>query len=231
MIEINLLSNARKRSRATSSAKFDFGAFAGSVSERFKDPWLGVAIVGMVVGLSAAGAMWFFQGRTEAALVERENIAVQDSSRFAAVVKQMGAAEAQRDSINRQIAVIRAIDGDRFVWPHVLDEVSRALPTYTWLSSVAQSNPTAAIPADSVGDGGGSPQVNLRVIGITVDVQALTIFMTQLEASPFLEGVTLAVSEVAMAEGKQVTEFTLDMAYSKPDKSEIRTVPLSVAVR
>lgn len=231
MIEINLLSNARKRSRATSSAKFDFGAFAGSVSERFKDPWLGVAIVGMVVGLSAAGAMWFFQGRTEAALVERENIAVQDSSRFAAVVKQMHAAEAQRDSINRQIAVIRAIDGDRFVWPHVLDEVSRALPTYTWLSSVAQSNPTAAIPADSVGDGGGSPQVNLRVIGITVDVQALTIFMTQLEASPFLERVTLAVSEVAMAEGKQVTEFTLDMAYSKPDKSEIRTVPLSVAVR
>ena len=231
MIEINLLSNARKRSRATSSAKFDFGAFAGSVSARFKDPWLGVAIVGMVVGLSAAGAMWFFQGRTAAALVERENIAVQDSSRFAAVVKQMHAAEAQRDSINRQIAVIRAIDGDRFVWPHVLDEVSRALPTYTWLSSVAQSNPTAAIPADSVGDGGGSPQVNLRVIGITVDVQALTIFMTQLEASPFLEGVTLAVSEVAMAEGKQVTEFTLDMAYSKPDKSEIRTVPLSVAVR
>lgn len=231
MIEINLLSNARKRSRATSSAKFDFGAFAGSVSARFKDPWLGVAVVGMVVGLSAAGAMWFFQGRTEAALVERENIAVQDSSRFAAVVKQMGAAEAQRDSINRQIAVIRAIDGDRFVWPHVLDEVSRALPTYTWLSSVAQSNPTAAIPADSVGDGGGSPQVNLRVIGITVDVQALTIFMTQLEASPFLERVTLAVSEVAMAEGKQVTEFTLDMTYSKPDKSEIRTVPLSVAVR
>ncbi len=231
MIEINLLSNARKRSRATSSAKFDFGAFAGSVSERFKDPWLGVAIVGMVVGLSAAGAMWFFQGRTEAALVERENIAVQDSSRFAAVVKQMHAAEAQRDSINRQIAVIRTIDGDRFVWPHVLDEVSRALPTYTWLSSVAQSNPTAAIPADSVGDGGGSPQVNLRIIGITVDVQALTIFMTQLEASPFLEGVTLAVSEVAMAEGKQVTEFTLDMTYSKPDKSEIRTVPLSVAVR
>ena len=231
MIEINLLPNARKRSRATSSATFDFGAFAGSVSARFKDPWLGVAVVGMVVGLSAAGAMWFFQGRTAAALVERENIAVQDSSRFAAVVKQMHAAEAQRDSINRQIAVIRAIDGDRFVWPHVLDEVSRALPTYTWLSSVAQSNPTAAIPADSVGDGGGSPQVNLRVIGITVDVQALTIFMTQLEASPFLEGVTLAVSEVAMAEGKQVTEFTLDMAYSKPDKSEIRTVPLSVAVR
>lgn len=230
MIEINLLPNARKRSRATSSAKFDFGAIAGSVSERFKDPWLGIAVAGMVIGLGAAGAMWFFQGRAESALVERETIAVQDSSRFAAVVKQMRAAEAQRDSINAQIAVITAIDGDRFVWPHVLDEVSRALPTYTWLSSVAQSNPTAAITADSMG-GGASSQVNIRVIGITVDVQALTIFMTQLEASPFLERVTLAVSEVAVAEGKQVTEFTLDMLYSKPDKSEIRTVPLSVAVR
>ena len=36
MIEINLLPNARKRSRASSSAKFDFGAFMGNLSARFQ---------------------------------------------------------------------------------------------------------------------------------------------------------------------------------------------------
>jgi len=76
-----------------------------------------------------------------------------------------------------------------------------------------------------------APKLQVRVIGITVDIQALTIFMKQLEASAFLEGVTLAVSKVETAEGKQVTEFTLDMNYSKPDKSVIRTVPLTIAVR
>jgi Tfp pilus assembly protein PilN len=230
MIEINLLPNARKKSRATSSAKFDFGAAMGGMSERFKDPWLGVAIGGAVVGLALIGFMWWSQGRTMNALAEREQVAVQDSSRYAAVVAQMNAAQAQRDSINQQIAVITALDGFRFVWPHVMDEISRALPTYTWLTSVAQSNQTAAVSPESATEGG-VPPINVRVIGITVDMQAITILMTQLEASPFIANVQLAGTEVALAEGKQVTEFTIDMSYSKPDRSEIRTVPLSVAVR
>ncbi len=234
MIEINLNPSARKKSRATSSSsKFDFGATMGNVTSRFKDPWLLIAVGGVLIGLLGVGAQWFLQGRAETDLIARERVAVQDSARYAAVVAQRRAAEAQRDSINRQIEVIKALDGNRFVWPHILDEVSRALPTYTWITSVAQSNRVAA-PAPVVVDGKtvpAPPVLGIRVVGITVDVQALTIFMKQLESSPFLQGVTLAVSEVALVEGKQVTEFTLDMQYSKPDPSVIRTVPLSVAVR
>ena len=230
MIEINLLPNARKRSRASSSAKFDFGAFMGNLSARFQDPWLGVAVGGVLVGVVAIGAMWFFQGQTERTLREREQVAVQDSARFAAVVAERRAIEAQRDSVTRQIAIISSLDADRFVWPHIMEEISRALPTYTWLTSVAQANPAAtANPAAAVENT--APPMVVTIIGLTVDIQALTVFMKQLEASPFLGNVTLRVSEVAVAEGKQVTEFTHDVTYTKPDASEIRTVPLSVAVR
>lgn len=230
MIEINLLPNARKKSRSSSSAsKFDFGAFTGNLTSRMKDPWLLVAIAGVVIGVAGVGAQWYFQGRAETALLERERVAVQDSARYAAVVAQRDAAEAQRDSISRQIAVITALDGERFVWPHVMDEVSRALPTYTWLTSLRQSNPAAAASPEASVDG--APAVAIRLIGQTVNVQALTVFMRQLEASPFLSAVTLAVSEVALVDGKEVTEFTLDLQYAKPDPSVIRTVPLSVAVR
>jgi len=72
---------------------------------------------------------------------------------------------------------------------------------------------------------------SLRVIGLTVDLQALTIFMKQLEASDFLENVTIAGTQATQSEGKTVTEFTLDMAYSKPPASAVRTVPLTIAVR
>jgi Tfp pilus assembly protein PilN len=78
---------------------------------------------------------------------------------------------------------------------------------------------------------GTAPKLTVRVIGLTVDVQALTIFMKQLEASEFLENVTLAGSDATTVEGKQVTEFTLDMAYSKPPATAVRTVPLTIAVR
>jgi Tfp pilus assembly protein PilN len=230
MIEINLLPNARKKSRSSSSASsFDFGAFTGNLTSRMKDPWLLVAIAGVVIGLAGVGAQWFFQGRAETALLERERVAVQDSARYAAVVAQRESAEAQRDSISRQIAVITALDGERFIWPHVMDEISRALPTYTWLSSVRQSNPAAAASPEATVES--TPTVAIRVIGLTVNVQALTVFMRQLEASPFLQDVTLAVSELTVVDEKEVTEFTLDINYARPDASMIRTVPLSVAVR
>ena len=230
MIEINLLPGARKKSRSSGGSSIDVRAFAASLGERFKDPWMGIAVGGVAVGLLAIGGMWVLQGREEAALLEQESVAVQDSTRFEGVVRATRVAEAQRDSIQRQMSIIAAIDGERFIWPHVMDEVSRALPTYTWLRSVNQTNASSTVTPEAVA-AGTAPKLTVRGIGLTVDVQALTIFMKQLEASEFLENVTLAGSDATTVEGKQVTEFTLDMAYSKPPATAVRTVPLTIAVR
>jgi Tfp pilus assembly protein PilN len=230
MIEINLLPGARKKKSSSKSASLNLGAVFGDFASKLKDPWLAIAIIGVVIGLGASGGMYVLQGREAAALEEQQRVAVQDSTRYAAVLAQRAAATSQRDSILRQIAVISAIDGDRFIWPHVMDEVSRALPTYTWLRSVAQTSSAAPISPEAAA-AGDAPRLGLRLIAYTVDIQAVTIFMKNLEASPFLENVTLGVSEQAVTDGKEVTQFTLDMQYSKPDGSAIRTVPLSIAVR
>ena len=60
--------------------------------------------------------------------------------RFKAFLQREAASEEPiRDSILAQIRRIRTVDGDRYVWPHILDEVSRALPPtpgwWTWPSS------------------------------------------------------------------------------------------------
>lgn len=230
MIEINLLPGARKKSRGSGASSFNVRALLGSLGERFKDPWLGVAAGGVAVGLAAVGAMYVLQGRTERELLAQELAAVQDSTRFDNVVKQTRAAEAQRDSIQRQMTIIAAIDGERFVWAHVLDEISRALPTYTWLRTVQQGSAAATVSPEAVA-AGTAPKLSVKIIGYTVNIQALTIFMRNLEASPFLQNVTLEKSEVATVEGKQVTEFTVDVQYTKPPASAIRTVPLTIAVR
>lgn len=230
MIEINLLPGARKKKGSSKGASLNLGAAFGDLASKLKDPWLAIAIVGVVLGLSASGAMYALQGREAATLEEQQRVAVQDSTRYAAVLAQRSAAESQRDSILRQIAVISAIDGDRFIWPHILDEVARALPTYTWLRSVAQTSSSAPISPEAAA-AGSAPRLGLRIVAYTVDIQAVTIYMKNLEASPFLENVTLGVSDKAMTDGKEVTQFTLDMQFSKPDGSAIRTVPLSIAVR
>lgn len=230
MIEINLLPGARKKKSSSGGSSLNVGAALSDLASRLKDPWLIIAVVGVVLGLASAGAMWFVQGRQQATLEEQQRIAVQDSTRYAAVLAQRSAAEAQRDSILRQIAVISALDGDRFTWPHVMDEVARALPTYTWLRTVTQSSSTAPITPEQVA-AGEAPRLSIRVVAYTVDIQAVTIYMKQLEASPFFENVILGSTEVAVTDGKEVTQFQVSMTYTKPDSSAIRTVPLSLAVR
>ncbi len=248
MIEINLLPGARKKTRSggPSFSLGNLGDVFEDLSSRVRDPWLLSAVAGVVVGLAAIGAMWVYQSRRESSLTEREQKAVQDSTRYASVIAERGKAEAQRDSVQRQIAVISAIDGTRLIWPHILDEISRAMPPYIWLRSVVQTSAISSDPpevqagiskpAPKKGPGGPPPSaadnaLNVQVVGNTVDIQALTRFMKALEASPFLMNVTLVRSDVVMQQGKEATEFRIDLQYEKPDPSVLRTVPFTVSVR
>lgn len=228
MIEINLLPGTKAKPKVARQ-KIDFGALFAGVGDRFKDPWLAVAVISVLVAGGIAGTMWRGQRATELELRERETKAVQDSVRFHAVLTRLRLAEAQRDSILKQLGAIAAIDQQRYVWPHVLDEIARALPMYTWLRSVAQSSAAVTASADQIA-ADSLPPLGVRVVGVTVDVQALTVFMKQLEASPYFSAVNLAVSSVTQVEGKEVNEFTLDLRYSRPDPATIRTVPLTLQV-
>ena len=142
-----------------------------------------------------------------------------------------------------QVNLIKSFDDKRFVWPHIMDEVSRALPPYTWVTSMVQTNTitTAQQPSGPPPKGGKSgppavdstsvPRVQFKLIGNTVDIQALTRFMKVLEASPFIENVQLERSSIILVDGKEVTEFALSAAYQTPDPSSIKTVPVTLSVR
>ena len=254
MIEINLLPGTKKKSRkgggggaSVSMPKVDFAAWFESMRDRIREPWLIAGITVSVLAVAAIGALYVRQAARASTIEQALQKAVQDSTRFASVLKEREMAEAKRDTVLRSLNLIRAIDDDRFVWPHVMDEVSRALPPYTWVVSLGFTGAgqgqqavttVAAAPAGEPGKRRRMVQtaiprdtVRIRVVGNTVDIQALTRFMTQLEASPFLEQVQLAKSERAVDNGKEVTQFQLDMLYSRPNPAQVRRVPLAVSVR
>ena len=236
MIEINLLPGAGKKSRGGRATGSSLGSAVSGIGSRVKDPFLLGGVAAVLVALLAIGGMWFYQGQAADALDQRETEAQQDSTRYAAILKDKHKAEAQRDSVLRQLDIIRSIDNDRYVWPHVMDEVSKALPAYTWLTSIAQTSaPQTASTVDTKQKGDTTPVVvpgmKFRITGNTVDIQALTRFMRELEASPFIQNVQLAKSNLVTVEGKEVTDFTLDAEYQKPDPSAVRTVPVALSVR
>jgi Tfp pilus assembly protein PilN len=244
MIEINLTPGASRKSKGR-GAGFALAGVMGDAKSSIKDPYLIAAVVSLLAAAGGVGSMHFAQTSKAATLAAREEQAVADSARFATVLRQRRHAEAKRDSVLKQLEVIRAIDADRFIWPHVMDEVSRALPPYTWLKTLAvlapQVAPAGAAPAPPPAAPGDSAKpvaapvvaelAKFRLVGNTVDIQALTRFMKLLEASPFIQKVTLARSEMALVEGKEVTEFTLEAQYERHDSSMILTQPVSLSVR
>jgi Tfp pilus assembly protein PilN len=250
MIEINLLPGARTKKAARRST-VSFGSFASGLSGRLTDKFMIAAVVGVVVSVGAVAFLYLSQQQRNATLQARIEKAVADSTRYANFLKDRYHAEAVRDTLLRQVNIIKSIDQDRYVWPHIMDEVSRALPQYTWLSLVALSGSpqgstnVVALPKPSAADAAKNKNkpparidtsipvdpVSVRLVGRTVDIQALTRFMKDLEASPFLGNVQLEHSELAIDQGKEVTQFQLTVGYSRPDTSVVRRVPLTLSVK
>jgi Tfp pilus assembly protein PilN len=248
MIEINLLPGAARKTKTRGTVSIK--AIGAGLVTKVRDPYMLAAISSVLVACAAVASMHWTQQSTGQDLGLRETSAIRDSTRYSLVLRDRRRSEAKRDSVMKQLAIIRSIDNDRYVWPHVLDEISRSLPPYTWLKSVAQTSavetPAALAPKDDKKKDAEPAQeqkkdtkdqqpidepMRFRIVGNTVDIQALTRFMKLLETSPFVQNVQLAKSELVMLEGKEVTEFQLDADYERPDKSVITTAPVSLSVR
>lgn len=251
MIEINLLpgTGKKKASRGSGGAKLDLAATFSGFSGSIKDKFLAAAVISVVVAVAGIATLYTTQERRADDLADRDKKAIQDSTHYAGIMAEKVRFEAKRDTLLRQLNIIRSIDGDRYIWPHVLDEVSRALPAYTWLTDVAYtgtaqgiSNVVALPAANAKGADAKKtekkkdarlqteiPQdsVHVKVEGRTADIQALTRFMKDLEASPFLANVQLEKSEMVIEAGEQITQFSLTMTYTRPDSTVIRRVALA----
>ncbi len=251
MIHINLLPGANKKTATRQSV--DLSAFRAGFTGAFRDKFLIGAVAAVALSLGGVGYLYTTQNAKSAELDAHKDRAISDSTRYANFLKDRYHAEAVRDTLLRQVNIIKSLDEDRFVWAHVMDEVSRALPQYTWLTNLSFSGtpqgstnvvatPKADTSAAAKKKNAGKPPkrldtdvprdaIGLRVSGHTVDIQALTRFMKDLEASPYLTNVQLDRSELALELNKEVTQFQLTIAYNRPDTTVIHRAPLTLSVR
>jgi len=134
MITVNLRPDL-KRKRARSPLQGITESVRG-LGARVKDPLLVVAVAAWVGALGWLGFVVMNTGRQLATLEPQLEQTRAEHRRFKAFLTEKRHQEMIRDSLVAQIGVIRSVDGDRYVWSHVLDEVSKALPAYTWLTDM-----------------------------------------------------------------------------------------------
>jgi Tfp pilus assembly protein PilN len=242
MITVNLRPDL-KRKRARSPLQGMGESFRG-FSARVKDPLLLVAVLSWVGVLGFLGFVFASTTKDLSALEPQLEQTRAEHKRFKAFLSEKRHQETIRDSLVSQIGVIRTVDGDRYVWPHLLDEVTKALPAYTWLvdlgmaAPVPAPQPAQAAPAkgakktaDTVVAAAVHQPVSFTVNGRTVDIQAYTRFLRQLEASPWVTDVTPVSAQTVIEKERPVTAFTIRATYRQADSAYIRTVPLSQSVR
>jgi Tfp pilus assembly protein PilN len=189
MIRINLLKPESKDIRETVVTP-------GISEERTKQaPNLGsLVFLLLVIGL---GAFYFIQTKA----FTRENtllsMARQEKSQLQYVEAKLEEQRKARESLDKKITLIETLNAQRDLAPRLMDELSRRLPEWVWLSEVT---------FDDTG---------IQISGRSLSNNLIADYISSLEASPQMMNVNLVSSTQRTIQADQYLEFVLRAAIEK----------------
>lgn len=217
MIEVNLHPDSEGRKRG-GGGLFDFSASLpdmegiGGLENLRSDPWHASFMLFLVIVPLVVGFLWYQQSQRAEQLEGRLEAALADSARLADLRALSDSITARREEIQDRISLVRELDQNRFAWPHLMDEISRALPPRAWLTSIQRQ--------------GGLPDLRVRLAGAAMSPLVITEFVRALESSSFVSDVRIVRSQREEIEGVRTQRFTLSVGYRTPPASAVEQRPL-----
>jgi len=217
MIEVNLNPSGGKRSRF-SSRRFSIRLPAAlnrgggrARGEKVRDVWTTVAIVVPALVVLAVGLLWFTTRSERSELEASLTQAIEDSTRLADLRSLSDSLIGRDNRIQERLDLVQSLDGGRYVWSHLLDEISRAMPAYTWLTLVRRDAPL--------------PDLRVQVDGLAANPLAITRFVRNLQDSPYVAEVRIMGSQQQLVENVAAQAFQLMVSYKAPPEELIRSEP------
>lgn len=145
----------------------------------------------------ALGAFYFFQKKAK----DQENAllttARQEKTKLQYVEAKLEEQQKARESLNQKITLIETLNAQRDLAPRLLDELSRRLPDWVWLTEVVY---------DAKG---------LSIKGRALSNNLIADYISGLEASPQVMNVNLVSSTQKTLQGDQYLEFQLRATIEK----------------
>ncbi len=176
------------------------------------DPWHAAFLVCLALVPLLVLGLWLSVRNDRSGLrIEIERVRA-DSARLGERAALGDSLAARREALAERIAAVRSLDRDRFVWPHLMDELGRALPQGAWLTAVTTERPL--------------PEVLVRIEGRARAPLVITEYVRALQASPYVGGVEIRGSRRIALDRGYAQSFTLLVAYRAPPESGRRTRPL-----
>jgi type IV pilus assembly protein PilN len=187
MIRINLLAADRptKKKRAA--------AAPGSVQAYL---FLGLFATG-ALALCALGYLW---QTAQLKKLDTEIAAAQQRQReLQAIKKQVDDLEAKRATFQRKVDLIERLKAEQSAPVHMLDEISKALPDFVWLTSMESTGPP------------GTASVKLQ--GQSSGLTPVADFISALQRSGWFPSVDL----VSSTETNNIVTFALQASFKSPE--------------
>jgi len=199
MIKINLLPpEKRKKLKKVTPAKKKAAVPALSkLKIEFKfDPLVVFPAAALIIAVVLIGGSFFWLGHKEKSMKERRDAMRIELNRLNQVTFRIDNLKLQTKQVRDRMEVILEVDKNRFLWPRILDELSAALPRYTWLENITEITPL--------------PQLTLRVEGNTMSNLLLSELITNLENSSMLTNLRLISSAERVHGSYQTKYFVLE---------------------
>jgi Tfp pilus assembly protein PilN len=222
MINVNLKPGAKRQAPkgdAMAGLRERFGAMRAGIRE----PGLLVAGGLWVLAILVSGGLYLHAQSRLHTLEPQLESAGNEYTRYRNFENAKHRAERARDSVLAQIGTITSVDQDRYNWPHILDDVSSAVPDFTWLTAITPLTVATSASADTAN----VQQVGVQIAGQTNDLQNYTAFLRRLSESPWLTNVLPVKTETVIdRNNRPMTNFTIQATFAHADSTHVQTVPI-----
>lgn len=173
------------------------------------DPWHAAFLACLVLVPLVVGGLWLSVRNDRSELRTEIERVRSDSARFGGIATLGDSLAARREALRERIATVRSLDRGRFVWPHLMDELSRALPDGAWLTAVTTESPL--------------PDLRVQIEGRARAPLVITGYVRALQTSPHVGDVDIRGSRRIALDRGYAHSFTLLVAYRSPPEGERRT--------
>jgi len=191
MIRINLLAAERER---TKKKAVTFGTAGQKMA-------VGCSMI-LVLALLFIGWRYWAISRDSNQLDAAISSAQQETTRLHTVIQQVQQFEQRKAQLQQRVVLIEQLRKGQTGPVHMLDQISRALPSMLWLTELKQT-----------GD-------DVQIDGRCTNQTGVAEFISNLEASGYFKrsiDIISTTAEPAQAGGGELIKFTLKATFQQPD--------------
>jgi type IV pilus assembly protein PilN len=191
MIRINLLAVERDRAKKKSAATL------GTTGQKLT---IGCSLI-LILALGFIGWRYWALGQESFRLDTDILAAQQETTRLHSVIQQVQQFEQRKAQLQQRVVLIEQLRKGQTGPVHMLDQISRALPTMLWLTQLKQVGPAVVID------------------GKCTTLTGLSEFVSNLEASGYFKRsveIVSTTSETAAPPANELIKFSIKALFQQP---------------